>query len=223
MRLSELCFSLATILVWYSVECMPSDESVAAHSNRRNLDICSHWNGRRQFLEMGDRGDLHAQNVSISSSYKVHVRHTLSITLYLCTFFSTLSSQNPLFTPMSLHNDNSSLDIWYQCNIELVTCSECVIRVSFTHTNFSMQCDEPEDNNHQNYMKYKKCPCEYILFSEPPYEQDISGQEYCGEGKTYRSKTRTLNLKLVYRAASSHVFSLQYFSERKFFRIIVGN
>lgn len=138
--------------------------------------------------------------------------------LYICSIYNicVFYSQNPLFTPISLHNDNNTLDIWYQCNIELVTCSECVIRVSFTHTNFSMQCDEAEDNNHQSYMKFKKCSCEYILFSEPPYEQDISGQEYCGEGKTYRSKTRTLNLKLVYRATSSHVFSLQYFSESKY-------
>lgn len=220
MRLSELCLSLAATFIWHLVDGMPnpsSDDSTVSHSNRRDLDICSHWNGRRQFLEMGDRGDLHAQNVSISSSYKVHVRRWLSIyIIFILCFYFCFVLQNPLFTPISLHNDNNTLDIWYQCNIELVTCSECVIRVSFTHTNFSMQCDEPDVNSHQSYLKFKKCPCEYILFSEPPYEQDISGQEYCGEGKTYRSKTRTLNLKLVYRAASSHVFSLQYFSESEF-------
>lgn len=161
------------------------------------------------------------------SQYHHHTKYTY-VTRYrshyiYVRFFSVSFSQNPLFTPMSLHNENNSLDIWYQCNIELVTCSECVIRVSFIHTNFSMRCDEPEDNNRQNYMKFKKCPCEYILFSEPPYEQDISGQEYCGDGKSYRSKTRTLNLKLVYRAASSHVFSLQYFSERMYITILNRN
>lgn len=33
----------------------------------RDLDICNHWNGRRHFLELGERGDLHARNVTTSA------------------------------------------------------------------------------------------------------------------------------------------------------------
>lgn len=42
---------------------------VAAYpgNSHRDLDICSHWNGRRHFLELGEKGDLHARNVSASA------------------------------------------------------------------------------------------------------------------------------------------------------------
>lgn len=98
--------------------------------------------------------------------------------------------------------------MWYQCNLELVTCAECVIRVTFTHANFSKSCSNTGG-------KSNMCPCEHIQFSEPPYDTTISGQEFCGDGKVFRSKTRTLQLKFYYRATNAHVFSLQYFSERK--------
>lgn len=35
-------------------------------NSHRGSDICSHWNGRRHFLELGERGELHAFNVSAS-------------------------------------------------------------------------------------------------------------------------------------------------------------
>ncbi|XP_065360364.1 uncharacterized protein Culd [Calliphora vicina] len=70
--------------------------------------------------------------------------------------------------------------------------------------------------------KSLKCPCEHMQFSEPPYDSSISGQEFCGDGKVFRSKTRTLLLKFFYRATNSHVFSLQYFSERNV-KIVSGS
>ena len=39
-------------------------------NNYRDLDICNHWNGRRHFLELGERGELHARNVT-TSAYRV--------------------------------------------------------------------------------------------------------------------------------------------------------
>ncbi|XP_034106579.1 uncharacterized protein LOC117569506 isoform X1 [Drosophila albomicans] len=148
----------------------------------RDLDICNHWNGRRHFLELGERGELHAKNVS-TTAFR--------------------SSQ------LSMPNDLTSApaDVWYQCNLELVTCAECVLRVTFTHANFSKSCSNTGG-------KSNMCPCEHIQFSEPPYDSTISGQEFCGDGKVFRSKTRTLQLKFFYRATNAHVFSLQYFSER---------
>lgn len=36
-------------------------------TGNHDSDICGHWNGRRHFLELGDRGELHAK--SLTSSY----------------------------------------------------------------------------------------------------------------------------------------------------------
>lgn len=49
-----------------------SSSVVAAYPSTtyKDLDICNHWNGRRHFLEMGERGELHARNVT-TSAYRV--------------------------------------------------------------------------------------------------------------------------------------------------------
>ncbi|KAH8303010.1 hypothetical protein KR044_013177 [Drosophila immigrans] len=171
-------YCLAYVLALFS---WPGDAFPA--NSYRDLDICNHWNGRRHFLELGERGELHARNVSTTAFRS-----------------SQLGLQNDL--------TSAPADVWYQCNLELVTCAECVIRVTFTHANFSKSCSNTGG-------KSNMCPCEHIQFSEPPYDGTISGQEFCGDGKVFRSKTRTLQLKFFYRATNAHVFSLQYFSERK--------
>ncbi|XP_055915125.1 uncharacterized protein LOC129948234 isoform X2 [Eupeodes corollae] len=169
--------------------------SAYSGNSHRELDICSHWNGRRHFLELGERGDLHARNVT-TSAYR-----------------------STLYTPLNIRNRTN--DIWYQCNLELVTCAECVIRITFTYVNFSKVC-ERITNNGVGGKSPTMCPCEHIQFSEPPYDATISGQEFCGDGKVFRSKTRTLLLKFFYRATNSHIFTLQYFSERNV-KIISGS
>lgn len=125
----------------------------------------------------------------------------------------------------------------------MVTCAECVIRITFTYTNFSKKCDKPinplitinggnnggnDGNNNllssgssssstsSSSTSLRNCLCEQIHFSEPPYDPILSGQNYCGDGKVFRSKTRTLLLKFFYRATNSHIFSLQYFSESEY-------
>uniref|UniRef100_A0A1B0AYA5 CUB domain-containing protein n=1 Tax=Glossina palpalis gambiensis TaxID=67801 RepID=A0A1B0AYA5_9MUSC len=173
-------------------------ETYPPNNNYRDLDICNHWNGRRHFLELGERGDLHARNVTTSA--------------FRSTLFSPSSTNNAL-------KNRTTTDIWYQCNLELVTCAECVIRITFTHANFSKTCERIANSG---VGKSSMCPCEHIQFSEPPYDTTISGQEFCGDGKVFRSKTRTLLLKFFYRATNSHVFSLQYFSERNV-KIISGS
>ncbi|XP_055841767.1 uncharacterized protein LOC129908945 isoform X2 [Episyrphus balteatus] len=170
-------------------------KSAYSGNSHRDLDICSHWNGRRHFLELGERGDLHARNVT-TSAYR-----------------------STLYTPLNIRNRTN--DIWYQCNLELVTCAECVIRITFTYVNFSKTC-ERITNNGVGGKSPTMCPCEHIQFSEPPYDTTISGQEFCGDGKVFRSKTRTLLLKFFYRATNSHIFTLQYFSERNV-KIISGS
>ncbi|XP_013112094.2 uncharacterized protein LOC106090460 isoform X1 [Stomoxys calcitrans] len=180
------------------VVCLLLSLSLAAaypSNNYKDLDICNHWNGRRHFLELGERGELHARNVT-TSAYRS--------TLYSSATSSTSSPSSPV-------RGRSTADFWYQCNLELVTCAECVIRITVTHANFSKTCERISNSA---VGKSSLCPCEHIQFSEPPYDNTISGQEFCGEGKVFRSKTRSLLLKFFYRATNSHVFSLQYFSER---------
>lgn len=58
----EISIALATVLIAV-VSGYPS-------STYRDLDICNHWNGRRHFLELGERGELHARNVT-TSAYRV--------------------------------------------------------------------------------------------------------------------------------------------------------
>ncbi|XP_075161919.1 CUB and LDLa domain isoform X2 [Haematobia irritans] len=175
------------------VSVLSSSLVIAYPSNTyKDLDICNHWNGRRHFLELGERGELHARNVTTSA--------------YRSTLYSS-SPTSPPSSPLKVRN----LDFWYQCNLELVTCAECVIRITVTYANFSKTCERISNTA---VGKSSLCPCEHIQFSEPPYDTTISGQEFCGEGKVFRSKTRTLLLKFFYRATNVHVFSLQYFSER---------
>ncbi|KAH8379418.1 hypothetical protein KR009_004890 [Drosophila setifemur] len=167
----------------------PALNAYPASNSYRDLDICNHWDGRRHFLELGSpAGELHARNVS-NTAYRS--------------------------SPLGFKNDAVAGDVWYQCSLELVTCAECVIRVTFTYANFSKSCGN-------SGSKSSMCPCEHIQFSEPPYDSSISGQEFCGDGKVFRSKTRTLQLKFFYRATNAHVFSLQYFSERNV-RIVSGS
>ncbi|XP_030371836.1 uncharacterized protein LOC115622124 isoform X2 [Scaptodrosophila lebanonensis] len=170
----------------------------------RDLDICNHWNGRRHFLELGERGELHARNVST--------------TAFRSTLFAPPA--NGQRTALGLNGIAPVADVWYQCNLELVTCAECVIRVTFTHANFSKECANTGSSS--TVGKPPLCPCEHIQFSEPPYDTTISGQEFCGDGKVFRSKTRALQLKFFYRATNSHIFSLQYFSERNV-KIVSGS
>ncbi|CAD7083254.1 unnamed protein product [Hermetia illucens] len=116
-------------------------------------------------------------------------------------------------------NAKNQTMLWYQCNLELITCSDCVIRITFTHTNFSKICENPNRNIGN---PTSRCPCDHIQFSEPPYEPDVSGHYFCGDGKVFRSQTRSLMMKFFYKTPAEHIFTLQYFSERNV-KIISGS
>ncbi|XP_073836756.1 CUB and LDLa domain isoform X2 [Musca autumnalis] len=190
--------------------CLLSSVVAAYPSNTyKDLDICNHWNGRRHFLELGERGELHARNVTTSAYRSTLYSSASSTSSPSSVNGSPASSVNG--GPNNAVKIRSNLDFWYQCNLELVTCAECVIRITVTFANFSKTCERIANTA---VGKSSLCPCEHIQFSEPPYDNTISGQEFCGDGKVFRSKTRTLLLKFFYRATNSHVFSLQYFSER---------
>ncbi|XP_043270085.1 uncharacterized protein Culd isoform X2 [Venturia canescens] len=81
----------------------------------RNEDICGPHNGRRLYLELGEKGILFAKNVSlVKSSPRQHQATRIYVT-------------------------NSSHD---QCSLELVTCPSCVITLTFKSLALSHHCSD---------------------------------------------------------------------------------
>ncbi|XP_060816755.1 uncharacterized protein LOC132907556 isoform X2 [Bombus pascuorum] len=80
----------------------------------RNEDICGAQNGRRLYLELGEKGILYARNVS-------------------------LIKNEPRQEGSQVYTSNSS---HAQCNLELVTCPSCVIIVTFESIALSHHCGD---------------------------------------------------------------------------------
>ncbi|KAL2727704.1 uncharacterized protein V1477_016980 [Vespula maculifrons] len=80
----------------------------------RNEDICGTHNGRRLYLELGEKGILYAKNVSFIKNA-------------------------PRQQTSRIYATNSSHD---QCSLELVTCPSCVIIVTFKNIALSHHCGD---------------------------------------------------------------------------------
>ncbi|KAI4502147.1 hypothetical protein M0802_002829 [Mischocyttarus mexicanus] len=80
----------------------------------RNEDICGTHNGRRLYLELGEKGILYAKNVSFIKN-------------------------SPRQQSSRIYATNSSHD---QCSLELVTCPSCVIIVTFKNLALSHHCGD---------------------------------------------------------------------------------
>lgn len=79
----------------------------------RNEDICGQHNGRRLYLEFGDRGVLYAKNI---------------------TFIKTIKDNGK-----KIYISNSSHD---KCSLEIVTCPSCAITVTFKSLSLPHSCDD---------------------------------------------------------------------------------
>uniref|UniRef100_A0A1Q3FZT1 CUB domain-containing protein n=1 Tax=Culex tarsalis TaxID=7177 RepID=A0A1Q3FZT1_CULTA len=133
----------------------------------RNNEICGMYNGHRVYLELGDRGQLQATNVTFSKS-----NHTIPSI----------------------------------CTLELVTCPSCNFKISLSYSNFPTKCA----TNH-NEMP---CRCDYLEFSEPPFDVDQSGRRNCGHDVVYQTQTRSVLIRFLYWGNHSHAFTLEYVAER---------
>ncbi|XP_034949761.1 uncharacterized protein Culd isoform X2 [Chelonus insularis] len=80
----------------------------------RNEDICGVHNGRRLYLELGEKGTLYAKNVSFIKN-------------------------SPRQQNSRLYMTNSSHD---QCSLELVTCPSCAITVTFKNLALPHSCGD---------------------------------------------------------------------------------
>ncbi|XP_033342685.2 CUB and LDLa domain isoform X1 [Megalopta genalis] len=99
--------ALPTLLCWLVVVCAESDVV-------RNEDICGAQNGRRLYLELGEKGILYAKNVSFART-------------------EARQDGSRIYTNTSSHA---------QCTLELVTCPSCVIIVTFQSIALSHHCGD---------------------------------------------------------------------------------
>lgn len=133
----------------------------------RANEICGVYNGHRVYLELGDRGQLQATNV-------------------------TVSKQTNQTTPSV-------------CSLELVTCPSCNFKISLSYSNFPTKCAVKNE---------LPCRCDYLEFSEPPFEVEQSGRRNCGHDVVYQTQTRTVLIKFLHWSNHSHAFTLEYVAER---------
>ncbi|XP_032688264.1 uncharacterized protein LOC116852233 isoform X2 [Odontomachus brunneus] len=82
----------------------------------RNEDICGPHNGRRLYLELGEKGVLFAKNV---------------------TFVRNMPARLPASRLYATTNSSH-----HQCSLELVTCPSCVIVVTFRNIALSHHCGD---------------------------------------------------------------------------------
>ncbi|XP_037038315.1 uncharacterized protein LOC119075855 isoform X2 [Bradysia coprophila] len=84
----------------------------------RSNEICSANNGKRIYLELGDKGVLKATNIT-----------------------------TPIFTNnKTSKNDTNQALIQFQCTLDVVTCPSCIIKVEIRSMNFSRSCNAMDPN-----------------------------------------------------------------------------
>ncbi|XP_058836488.1 uncharacterized protein LOC131693035 isoform X2 [Topomyia yanbarensis] len=133
----------------------------------RSNEICGVYNGHRVYLELGDRGQLQATNVTVAK----HLNRTASTV----------------------------------CTLELVTCPSCNLKISLSYSNFPTKC---------SIRNELPCRCDYLEFSEPPFEEDQSRRRNCGNDVIYQSQTRSVLIKFIHWNNHTHAFTLEYVAER---------
>ncbi|XP_055538591.1 uncharacterized protein LOC129726052 isoform X2 [Wyeomyia smithii] len=133
----------------------------------RSNEICGVYNGHRVYLELGDRGQLQASNVTV------------------------------------LQQTNKTIPTI--CTLELVTCPSCNLKISLSYSNFPTKCAIRNES---------PCRCDYLEFSEPPFELDQSGRRNCGNDVIYQSQTRSALIRFIHWNNHSHAFTLEYVAER---------
>lgn len=67
-------------------------------------------------------------------------------------------------------------------------------------------CNETEES----------CECDdYLVFTEPPYDDTLLASKWCGQPISFTSQTRVLVITYYYRAARENVFKLNYDAKSK--------
>lgn len=133
----------------------------------RTNEICGVYNGHRVYLELGDRGQLQATNVTYERSF---------------------NQTSPAI-----------------CTLELVTCPSCNFKISLSYSNFPTKCAVHNE---------LPCRCDYLEFSEPPFDVEQTARRNCGHDVVYQTQTRSVLIRFLYWGNHSHAFTLDYVAER---------
>ncbi|XP_076167168.1 CUB and LDLa domain isoform X2 [Ptiloglossa arizonensis] len=96
------------VILWWSTDGKGENNIV------RNEDVCGPQNGRRLYLELGEKGILYARNVSFTKN-------------------EARQDNSRVYASNSSHA---------QCSLELVTCPSCVIIVTFQQIGLSHHCGD---------------------------------------------------------------------------------
>lgn len=76
-----------------------------------------------------------------------------------------------------------------------------------------------QQNCESNTTSINGCKCDYLYFSERPYDGDLYGQTVCSNKQPicYSSQTRSVSIVFFYRTNHTNdIFKLNYISESKF-------
>ncbi|CAL1684988.1 unnamed protein product [Lasius platythorax] len=150
----------------------------------RNEDICGSHNGRRLYLELGEKGILYAKNV-------------------------TFVRNSPRQLAPRLYSTSITNGSHHQCSLELVTCPSCVIVVTFKNIALSHHCGDGgivmDSSCRCDYVWLSEPPYEDV--SGSPFCGSYTPV-------TYRSSTRTLSINLFYSQFHKDAFTIEYTAER---------
>ncbi|XP_029676589.1 uncharacterized protein LOC115243600 [Formica exsecta] len=150
----------------------------------QNEDICGSHNGRRLYLELGEKGILYAKNVSFIKN-------------------------SPRQLTSRLYSTTITNGSHHQCSLELVTCPSCVIVVTFKNIALSHHCGDGvivmDSPCRCDYVWLSEPPYEDV--SGTPFCGSYTPI-------TYRSSTRTLSINLFYSQSHKHAFTIEYTAER---------
>ncbi|XP_066589069.1 uncharacterized protein Culd isoform X2 [Prorops nasuta] len=150
----------------------------------RNEDICGVHNGRRLYLELGEKGNLYGKNVSFLKSAQ-----------------QSTSGSSQIYA-----SSNSSHE---QCSLELVTCPSCIIVLTFKSLALPYHCSDVgisiDSPCRCDYVWLSEPPYEDV--SGTPFCGLYAPI-------VYRSSTRTLSIVLLYSQLHKHAFTLEYTAER---------
>lgn len=75
-----------------------------------------------------------------------------------------------------------------------------------------------QQNCESNTTEENGCKCDYLFFSERPYDGNMFGQTVCGNKQSlfYSSQTRSISIVFFYRINHlNDVFKLSYVSQSK--------
>lgn len=77
-------------------------------------------------------------------------------------------------------------------------------------TQFTRTCDESD------FL----CKCsDYMTFTEPPYEENVTDKMWCGKSFEYKSRGRVLVINYVFDTSHSNPFNLSYVTESEWTRL----